>query len=65
MSFSHQAFGTSAEAVERLISQGIINWGSPVAEILEDGELFIQQARSPDTRGLVSVLLEGNFSVFS
>ncbi|XP_035215516.1 vesicle-fusing ATPase 1-like [Stegodyphus dumicola] len=53
------AFGTSAEQVERLVAQGIINWGSPVAGILEDGELFIQQARSPDTRGLVSVLLEG------
>ncbi|KFM67260.1 Vesicle-fusing ATPase 1, partial [Stegodyphus mimosarum] len=53
------AFGTSAEQVERLVAQGIINWGTPVAGILEDGELFIQQARSPDTRGLVSVLLEG------
>lgn len=53
------AFGTSAEQVERLVSQGVINWGSPVADIMEDGELFIQQARSPDTRGLVSVLLEG------
>ncbi|KAG8197118.1 hypothetical protein JTE90_004376 [Oedothorax gibbosus] len=53
------AFGTSSEQVERLISQGIINWGSPVADILEDGDLFIQQARSPETRGLVSILLEG------
>lgn len=53
------AFGTSAEQIERLVSQGIINWGNPVAGILEDGELLIQQARSPDTRGLVSVLLEG------
>ena len=47
-----------------MVSQGIINWGSPVASILEDGELFIQQARSPDTRGLVSVLLEGKFLIF-
>lgn len=62
MHFLLKAFGTSAEQVERLISQGIINWGSPVAGILEDGELFIQQARSPDTRGLVSVLLEGLYS---
>ncbi|GFT54560.1 vesicle-fusing ATPase 1 [Nephila pilipes] len=53
------AFGTSSEQVERLVSQGIIIWGPPVASILEDGELFIQQARSPDTQGLVSVLLEG------
>lgn len=53
------AFGTSAEYVERLVSQGIITWGAPVTNVLEDGELFIQQARSPDSRGLVSVLLEG------
>ncbi|XP_054717129.1 vesicle-fusing ATPase 1-like [Uloborus diversus] len=53
------AFGTSAEQIERLISQGFITWGPPVADIMEDGELLIQQARCPDTRGLVSVLLEG------
>ncbi|GBM26023.1 Vesicle-fusing ATPase 1 [Araneus ventricosus] len=53
------AFGTSAEQIERLISQGIIRWGDPVAEILEDGQLFIQQARAEGSRGLVSVLLEG------
>ncbi|KAF8773663.1 vesicle-fusing ATPase 1-like [Argiope bruennichi] len=53
------AFGTSAEQIERLISQGIIRWGEPVAEILEDGQLFIQQARAEGSRGLVSVLIEG------
>ncbi|XP_015906120.2 vesicle-fusing ATPase 1 [Parasteatoda tepidariorum] len=53
------AFGSSAEQVERLLAQGIINWGDPVASVLEDGELFIQQAASPETRGMVSVLLEG------
>ncbi|KAF8773661.1 Vesicle-fusing ATPase 2 like protein [Argiope bruennichi] len=53
------AFGISSEPIERLISQGIINWGQPVADILEDGRLFIQQARGGVSRGLVSVLLEG------
>ncbi|XP_069674509.1 vesicle-fusing ATPase 1 [Periplaneta americana] len=53
------AFGTSAEALEHFLARGIINWGTPVSSILEDGMLFIQQARSTDTSGLVSVLLEG------
>lgn len=56
-----QAFGTSAEQIERLISQGIIRWGEPVTDILEDGQLFIQQTKSEGSRGLVSVLLEGKF----
>ncbi|XP_066992655.2 vesicle-fusing ATPase 1 [Anabrus simplex] len=53
------AFGTSAEALEHFLARGIINWGTPVSNILEDGMLFIQQARSTDSSGLVSVLLEG------
>lgn len=53
------AFGTSSELVEGFLARGIINWGSPVAGILEDGALFIQQAKSPDATGLVSVLIEG------
>jgi len=54
-----QAFGTSAEVLEHFLARGIITWGTPVSSILEDGMLFIQQARSTDTSGLVSVLLEG------
>ncbi|KAJ9598883.1 hypothetical protein L9F63_026582, partial [Diploptera punctata] len=53
------AFGTSAEVLEHFLARGIINWGTPVSSILEDGLLFIQQARSTDSSGLVSVLLEG------
>lgn len=53
------AFGTSAEALEHFLARGIINWGTPVSSILEDGMLFVQQARATDTSGLVSVLLEG------
>ncbi|XP_078049968.1 vesicle-fusing ATPase 1 [Augochlora pura] len=53
------AFGTSAEALEHLLIRGIINWGKPVAEILSDGNLYIQEARSTEGSGLVSVLLEG------
>ncbi|XP_049804725.1 vesicle-fusing ATPase 1 [Schistocerca nitens] len=53
------AFGTSAEVLEHFLSRGIINWGTPVSGVFEDGMLLIQQARMTDTSGLVSVLLEG------
>ncbi|XP_003401908.1 vesicle-fusing ATPase 1-like isoform X1 [Bombus affinis] len=53
------AFGTSAEKLDHLLIRGIINWGKPVAEILSDGNLYIQEARSAEGSGLVSVLLEG------
>lgn len=53
------AFGTAAEALENFLSRGIINWGTPVSSLLEDGSLYIQQARAPESHGLVSILLEG------
>lgn len=53
------AFGSSQEILLSFLSRGIINWGRPVSNILEDGMLYIQQARAPDTSGLVSILLEG------
>lgn len=56
------AFGHAAEQIERYIANGIVMWGEQVSRLLEYGELLIQQARSPDCRGLVSVLLEGEFS---
>ena len=55
------AFGTSNEAIERFFSSGVFIWGQPVRDLLEDGQLFIQQAKATDTpRGLVSILLEGS-----
>ena len=54
------AFGTSQEAIERLICNGIICWDPVVNSILEDGRLFMQQVKSSQgTRGIVSILLEG------
>uniref|UniRef100_T1IP97 Vesicle-fusing ATPase n=1 Tax=Strigamia maritima TaxID=126957 RepID=T1IP97_STRMM len=53
------AFGTSAELLDHYLARGVINWGLPVASIWEDGALLIEQAKSPDSAGLVSVLLEG------
>ncbi|EFA10100.1 vesicle-fusing ATPase 1 [Tribolium castaneum] len=53
------AFGTALEILEQFLARGITVWGSPVSSILEDGRLFIQQAKATDTSGLVSVLIEG------
>ncbi|GLV44463.1 comatose [Carabus blaptoides fortunei] len=53
------AFGTAAELLEHYLARGVINWGKPVSDILQDGMLFIQQARATESSGLVSVLLEG------
>ncbi|KAF2882969.1 hypothetical protein ILUMI_23197 [Ignelater luminosus] len=53
------AFGSALEVLDQCLSRGIFNWGPPVTSLLEDGRLFIQQARSTETAGLVSVLLEG------
>ncbi|KAH1009525.1 vesicle-fusing ATPase 1 [Dendroctonus ponderosae] len=53
------AFGTAEEILNQCLLRGIINWGSPVTNILEDGNLLAQQARETDGSGLVSVLIEG------
>ncbi|CAG2112972.1 unnamed protein product [Medioppia subpectinata] len=55
------AFGTSNEAIERFYSTGIMTWGQPLQDLLDDGNLFIQQAKDGEIqRGLVSILLEGS-----
>ncbi|KAJ8918795.1 hypothetical protein NQ315_011079 [Exocentrus adspersus] len=43
------AFGTAQEILNQCLARGIINWGPPVTNIMEDGMLFIQQARATDT----------------
>lgn len=45
--------------MENYLSRGIVNWGLPVAHVLQDGALYTQQARAAEGTGLVSVLLEG------
>lgn len=45
------AFGTASEALETYLSRGIINWGTPVSSLLEDGSLYTQQAKSPEGSG--------------
>lgn len=46
-----QAFGTAAEALEHFLARGVINWGAPVTSLLEDGQLYIQQARATEASG--------------
>ncbi|KAJ8984991.1 hypothetical protein NQ317_016902 [Molorchus minor] len=46
------AFGSAQEIINQFLARGIINWGSPVTSIIEDGMLFIQQARATDTSGM-------------
>lgn len=53
------AFGAAAEMLDNLLARGVINWGPPVAHILEDGALYTEQVRASATSGLVSILLEG------
>jgi vesicle-fusing ATPase len=53
------AFGTSQELLQMMLTRGIINWGSPVSHILEDGMLLIQQVRqrqSYNTTALYRIL---------
>ncbi|XP_071822436.1 vesicle-fusing ATPase-like isoform X2 [Apostichopus japonicus] len=53
------AFGVSSESVERYVMNGIIPWGQPVQDILENGKLVLQQTQSSNRTPLVSLLLEG------
>lgn len=54
------AFGTSNETIERLIVDGIVQWGPTISDLLEDGHLFIKQVQSQESsRGIVSILIEG------
>ncbi|KAL4217085.1 hypothetical protein ACF0H5_023541 [Mactra antiquata] len=53
------AFGSSSEEFIKYIANGVINWGSPVQRVLEDGDLLISQARVSDRTPLVTVCLEG------
>ncbi|XP_041671178.1 vesicle-fusing ATPase-like [Cheilinus undulatus] len=53
------AFGTNQEDYASYIMNGIIRWGDAVSEVMQDGELLVQQTKNSDRTPLVSVLLEG------
>jgi len=52
------ALGTSDELLDRFIQGNIIPWGG-TKELLEKGMMFVKQARHPQTRQLMCLLLEG------
>lgn len=53
------AFGAAAEILDNLLARGIINWGPPVTQLLEDGALYTEQVRASETSSIVSILIEG------
>lgn len=59
MLLTFQAFGSSKEALDTFLSNGVITWGEPVTRVLEDGDLIVSQTRSSDRTPLVTMLLEG------
>ena len=54
-----QAFGSSKEALDTFLANGVIMWGESVTRVLEDGDLIVSQTRSSDRTPLVTMLLEG------
>lgn len=48
------AFGTAAEALESYLARGIINWGTPVSNLIEDGKLYTEQARASESGGKIN-----------
>lgn len=51
-----QAFGTAHEILDHILARGILNWGAPVTNIIEEGMVFAQQAKATDTSGKIVVL---------
>lgn len=51
------SFGTASEALETYLSRGITNWGPPVSSVLEDGQLYTQQAKCTEGSGKLILLL--------
>ena len=58
------AFGAAQEMLQTFLARGVQVWGQPVQDVLDDGQLLIQQAASQDGPGLVSMLLEVSGSIF-
>jgi vesicle-fusing ATPase len=53
------AFGVSAEDFELYIRNGIIAWGQQIRDVLEEGQLRINQTINSEMTPLVTILLEG------
>lgn len=53
------AFGVSAEDFELYIRNGIVNWSQQILDVLEEGELRVNQTIKSEMTPLVTILLEG------
>ncbi|WVQ76632.1 hypothetical protein IAR50_006305 [Cryptococcus sp. DSM 104548] len=53
------AFGVSEEELQQVVQNGIIHYSSRINEILNDGQLLVEQVRKSDRTPLVSALLHG------
>ncbi|TIB10544.1 hypothetical protein E3P89_02804 [Wallemia ichthyophaga] len=55
----HPAFGVSEEELATVVQNGIIHYSSSIGNILNDGQLYVEQVRNSTRTPLVSVLLHG------
>lgn len=55
----HPAFGISETELKNCALNGIIQFGSHISRILEDGDLFIKQVKNSDKTPVTSCLLYG------
>ena len=53
------AFGVSEEELEACLHGGIIHFSPFINNILDEGRLFVEQVRQPDSTPIFSVLLHG------
>ena len=53
------AFGVSAEEFELYIRNGILLWSQQIKDVLEEGQLRINQTKQSEMTPLVTILLEG------
>lgn len=55
----HPAFGVAEEELQQVIQNGIIHFDTHIDELLQSGQLLVEQVRSSTRTPLVSVLLHG------
>ena len=53
------AFGVSEEELSNCLHGGIIHFSSYIRDVLQEGKLFVEQVRKPDSTPLFSVCLHG------
>ena len=53
------AFGVSEEQLSNCLHGGIIHFSSYVRDVMQEGQLFVEQVRNPESTPLFSVILHG------